>query len=42
MLTQLTTVKDRLGILPADRQYDALLTRCIEASRQHSIAPCKW
>jgi len=31
MLTQLTTVKDRLGILPADTQYDAVLTRCIEA-----------
>ncbi len=30
MLTQLSTVKDRLGILPADTQYDAMLTRCIE------------
>ncbi len=30
MLTQLTTVKDRLGILPADTQYDAMLTRCIQ------------
>ncbi len=31
MLTQLATVKDRLGILPADTQYDAMLTRCIQA-----------
>ncbi len=31
MLTQLANVKDRLGILPADTQYDAMLTRCIEA-----------
>ncbi len=30
MLTQLSTVKDRLGILPADTQYDAMLTRCIQ------------
>src|SRR5438270_7771701 len=31
MLTQLATVKDRLGILATDAQYDALLTRAIEA-----------
>jgi hypothetical protein len=31
MLTQLQTVKDRLGLLAADVQYDAMLTRAIEA-----------
>lgn len=31
MLTQLATVKDRLGIVPADTSFDALLTRAIEA-----------
>jgi hypothetical protein len=30
MLTQLATVKERLGILPGDTQYDSLLTREIE------------
>lgn len=30
MLTQLATVKDRLGILPGDLSSDALLTRMIE------------
>jgi hypothetical protein len=31
MLTQLTTVKARLGLLETDTQYDELLTRAIEA-----------
>jgi hypothetical protein len=31
MLTQLTTVKARLGLLETDTQYDDLLTRVIEA-----------
>jgi hypothetical protein len=31
MLTQLATLKERLGILAGDTQYDALLTRAIEA-----------
>ena len=31
MMTQLATVKERLGILPADTQYDGLLTRAIAA-----------
>ncbi len=31
MLTQLTTVKARLGLLETDTQYDDLLTRAIEA-----------
>jgi hypothetical protein len=31
MLTQLSTVKTRLGIAPADTQYDALLTGAIQA-----------
>ena len=31
MLTQLSTVKSRLGLLDTDTQYDALLTNAIKA-----------
>ncbi len=40
MLTQLTSVKDRLGILPADTQYDAMLTRFIEAASARFDREC--
>jgi len=40
MLTQLATVKDRLGIMPGDTQYDAMLTRAIEVVSARFDSEC--